>query len=79
VHGLRKGMCRRLAEAGCTAHQIAAISGHKTLREIERYTKAADQQRLAVAAMETIQRTPIGNPATPEVATLPQVLEKKGQ
>jgi integrase len=50
-HGLRKAACRRLAEAGCTVHEIAAISGHKTLQEIERYTKAADQQRLARAAM----------------------------
>jgi integrase len=50
-HGLRKAACRRLAEAGCTVHEIAAISGHKSLREIERYTKAADQARLAQAAM----------------------------
>jgi integrase len=47
AHGLRKAACRRLAEAGCTAHQIAAISGHASLREVERYTKAADQARLA--------------------------------
>jgi integrase len=47
AHGLRKAACRRLAEAGCTAHQIAAISGHVTLQEIERYTNAADQVRLA--------------------------------
>jgi hypothetical protein len=40
----------RLAEAGCTAHEIRAISGHKSLREVERYTKAADQERLARAA-----------------------------
>jgi len=30
AHGLRKAMCRRLAEAGCSANQIAAISGHVT-------------------------------------------------
>ena len=47
AHGLRKAACRRLAEAGCTAHQIAAISGHASLREVERYTKAVDQARLA--------------------------------
>jgi hypothetical protein len=41
----------RVAEAGCTAHEIAAITGHASLREIERYTKAADQRRLAKAAM----------------------------
>jgi integrase len=51
-HGLRKAACRRLAEAGCTVHEIAAISGHATLKEVERYTKAADQTRLARAAME---------------------------
>jgi hypothetical protein len=32
-------------------HEIASISGHATLKEVERYTKAADQQRLAQAAM----------------------------
>lgn len=52
AHGLRKAATRRLAEAGCTAHEIAAITGHASLREIVRYTKAVDQQRLASAAME---------------------------
>jgi integrase len=52
AHGLRKAAARRLAEAGCTAHEIAAITGHASLREIVRYTKAVDQQRLAAAAME---------------------------
>src|SRR5262249_32648449 len=28
AHGLRKAAARRLAEAGCTAHEIAAITGH---------------------------------------------------
>ena len=32
-------------------HQIASWSGHKTLKEVERYTKAADQKRLAESAM----------------------------
>ena len=53
-HGLRKAACTRLADAGCTAHEIAAMSGHKTLKEVERYTKGADQARLARAAMERI-------------------------
>jgi integrase len=51
-HGLRKAACRRLAEAGCTVHEIAAISGHASLAEIERYTRAADQERLARMAMD---------------------------
>jgi hypothetical protein len=44
-------MLRRLAEAGATEKQIAAWSGHKTLREIER-AQAADQKRLAQDAMK---------------------------
>jgi hypothetical protein len=40
----------RLAEAGCTAHEIAAITGHATLSEVQRYTKAVDQARMARAA-----------------------------
>jgi integrase len=60
AHGLRKAACRRLAEAGCSANVIAAISGHTTLREVERYTKAADQERMArqgMAAMITGRST----------------------
>lgn len=52
AHGLRKAAARRLAEAGCTVHEIAAITGHKTLGEVQRYTAAADQARLADVAMK---------------------------
>jgi integrase len=51
VHGLRKAACRRLAEAGCSANEIMAISGHATMKELVRYTAAADQARLARNAM----------------------------
>lgn len=54
AHGLRKAACRRLAEAGCSANEIAAISGHTSLREVERYTKAAEQKRMAKAAISTV-------------------------
>lgn len=50
-HGLRKAAGRRLAEAGCTAKEIAAVLGHATLAEVERYTRDADQARLADAAV----------------------------
>ena len=39
-HGLRKAACRRLAEPGCSANEIMAISGHTTMKEIVRYTIA---------------------------------------
>jgi integrase len=38
-HGLRKAVLRRLAERGSSTKEIAAVSGHKTLREVERYTR----------------------------------------
>jgi integrase len=51
AHGLRKAAYRRLAEAGCSGNEIMAISGHATLKELVRYTAAADQARLARNAM----------------------------
>src|SRR5260370_24863746 len=33
-YGLRKASCRRLAEARCSANEIASISGHASLREV---------------------------------------------
>ena len=51
IHGLRKLAAVRLAEAGCTTHEIAAITGHKTLAEVQRYTDKADRTRLATAAV----------------------------
>jgi integrase len=50
AHGLRKAGCRRLIEHGCSRKEVAAWSGHKTLKEVERYTIAASQERLARAA-----------------------------
>jgi integrase len=54
AHGLRKAACRRLAEAGCSASEIMSISGHKTLKEVERYTKEAEQERMARNAMARV-------------------------
>lgn len=44
-HGLRKTLGRRMADAGCTAHEIMAMLGHTTLEEAERYTREADRRR----------------------------------
>ena len=54
-HGLRKAAGRRLAEAGCTAHEIMAVLGHKTLSEAERYTRDADQAQLATVAVAKLE------------------------
>jgi len=47
AHGLRKASCRRMAEAEYSANEIMAHSGHGSMKELVRYTKAADQARLA--------------------------------
>jgi enterobacteria phage integrase len=54
-HGLRKAAGRRLAEAGCSSRELMAVLGHKTLAEAERYTRDADQVRLATAAVARLQ------------------------
>lgn len=53
-HGMRKGSLRIMAEEGATTHEIASISGHKTLSEVQVYTDAADRVRLAQKGMAKI-------------------------
>ncbi|ATQ43588.1 tyrosine-type recombinase/integrase [Caulobacter mirabilis] len=53
-HGLRKAAGRRLAEAGCTVHQIMAVLGHVSLGEAEKYTRDADRAQLADDAFEKL-------------------------
>lgn len=55
LHGLRKAAAARLAEAGCSTHEIAAITGHTTLKEIERYTREANQKTRAAAAIHKLE------------------------
>ncbi len=51
VHGLRKLAAAELADAGCSVHEIAAITGHQSLSMVQLYTRTADQERLAGAAI----------------------------
>lgn len=53
-HGLRKAACVRLADAGRSATDIMAISGHRNLAEVQTYVEAANRKRAAVAAMGAI-------------------------
>jgi len=52
IHGLRKNAGAALADAGCTPHEIAAITGHKTLGMVQHYTKGRDQRIAARSAMD---------------------------
>ncbi len=61
AHGLRKAFLRRMAEAGCSDEFIASISGHRDMREIRVYTRAANKARMADAGMAaTLARFPGG-------------------
>jgi integrase len=51
AHGLRKATVIRLAEAGCSTLEIMAITGHRTVKEVERYAKARNEAILADNAM----------------------------
>jgi len=57
AHGLRKAAARRLAENDRSSHQIMAITGHTTLKEVDRYTRAANQRKLAGQAFSTPSKT----------------------
>jgi integrase len=69
-HGLRKAAGRRLAEAGCTAHEIMAVLGHKTLTEAERYTREADQAKLATTALAKLEGRSANRNAQTEIVGL---------
>lgn len=53
-HGLRKALATRLAELGRSPHQIKAITGHTTLKEVDRYTTRVNQKVLAAHALDGI-------------------------
>lgn len=50
-HGLRKACAARLAELGASEKEIMAITGHTTMQEVVRYTKAASNKILAAKAI----------------------------
>jgi integrase len=82
AHGLRKAAATRLADAGCSVHEIKAITGHKSLSEVERYTKAADQKRLAQGVAHVVAGTNdernIGKPVTRFANSRANPLKLKG-
>lgn len=50
AHDVREATSTALAESGATPHQIMAITGHQSLEEVDRYTKAANRKKNADAA-----------------------------
>ena len=63
AHGLRKAAATRHANSGATAHELMAWFGWTTLKEAERYTRAANRKQLAQAAgRKLVTGTPSGKP-----------------
>jgi hypothetical protein len=62
----------RSAEAGCSVHEIMAITGHRTLAEVEWYTKAAEPIALGPVCVR---------PAVvePEVDRFPELVRRVGE
>jgi integrase len=56
IHGLRKNAAVALADAGCDAFEIAAITGHLKLEMVQHYAKRHDQRRRARSAMDKWER-----------------------
>lgn len=54
AHGLRKASAAIAAENGATESQLMAIFGWRTIKEAERYTRAARQKVLAASAMRLL-------------------------
>lgn len=51
AHGLRKAGSQLLAEGGATDREIMAMTGQRTAKEVDRYTRAARQKQLARRAV----------------------------
>lgn len=62
VHGLRKLAATNLADAGCTTHEIAAITGHHTLAMVQLYTEKANRRRLGKSAIARLLDLKNGKP-----------------
>ena len=54
-HGLRHTAGQLLAEAGATDREIMSILGHRTASMVTRYTRGAEQERLARAAIVKLE------------------------
>lgn len=58
MHGLRKAVGRRLAEGGCSPHQIMAVLGHRNIASVTPYTKAYDRKKAAEGAADAMTPKP---------------------
>jgi integrase len=65
AHGLRKAGATIAAENGATEHELMAIFGWKTLKQVQVYTQAANQKHLAARAMHKLVPERLTNESVP--------------
>lgn len=65
IHGLRKAMSRRLAEAGATDAQGRAFTGQTKNETFAYYAAKANRERLADAAVANLSNAKVANPEQP--------------
>jgi site-specific recombinase XerD len=61
AHGIRKAACKGMADGGASNKAMQAVSGHKNSRELDLYTAAADQPKLAAAGVSALRAARRGN------------------
>lgn len=52
MHGLRKAASRRMAERGLSNQLIKSVTGHSSDSEVSRYTREAEQEKMAETAFD---------------------------
>jgi integrase len=73
AHGLRKYFSARLAEHGASDREIMSMTGHRTSKEVDRYTRSASQKRLAKHAMDKMKPIEV----VPPISKAPESGTKK--
>lgn len=61
AHGLRKATMRRMAELDMGNQTMKALSGHSKDDEVARYTREANQKRMADHAVEALSQWEMSN------------------
>jgi integrase len=79
AHGLRKAVATQIAEDGGSAHEIMAALGHRTLKEADRYSRAAERRVMAGRGLARMSRTAAEQKNVPPTAGTVEWDETAGQ
>lgn len=77
LHGLRKAMGRRLAEAGASPHSIMGWLGHESIASAQTYTRAYDRARATDVAATLLAGTDPDQTGNGTVRTFARRMEPK--